>query len=180
MFVVKYKGNFGFIKPWTAVRDDNTFSQQFLTPSIIEGMEKELFPELLNIPGIHKIVHHKLKYDKMDGQQEVILSKSFIHKNNMYIRGRSIVKRFVLVNPQLWLAFAKLEDAQVASEQHLCLCRNEDILLPDSEIAEMTNEEFEALSGFELKFEKTNQSILVGYNRFNNNKPMYGWLDYHE
>ena len=29
MFVVTYKGQFGFIKPWTAVRDGETFSQQF-------------------------------------------------------------------------------------------------------------------------------------------------------
>ena len=40
MYVVTYKGPFGFIKPWTAVRDGETFSQQFLTPSIIEGIEK--------------------------------------------------------------------------------------------------------------------------------------------
>lgn len=46
-YVVKYSGPFGFIKPWTAVRDSETFSQQFLTPSIVEGMEKKLFPELL-------------------------------------------------------------------------------------------------------------------------------------
>jgi hypothetical protein len=30
MYVVKYSGPFGFIKPWTAVRDNETFSQQFL------------------------------------------------------------------------------------------------------------------------------------------------------
>ena len=53
MYVVTYKGQFGFIKPWTAVRDEETFSQQFLTPSIIEGIEKKLFPELLDVPGIH-------------------------------------------------------------------------------------------------------------------------------
>ena len=47
MYIVKYTGKFGFIKPWTAVRDGETFSQQFLTPSIIEGIEKKLFPELL-------------------------------------------------------------------------------------------------------------------------------------
>ncbi|MFT7482658.1 MAG: hypothetical protein ACI8WW_001596, partial [Oceanospirillaceae bacterium] len=43
-YVVKYTGPFGFIKPWTAVRDSETFSQQFLTPSIVEGIEKKLFP----------------------------------------------------------------------------------------------------------------------------------------
>lgn len=59
MYIVIYKGKFGFIKPWTAVRDGETFSQQFLTPSIIEGIEKKLFPELLECNGeICKIVRH--------------------------------------------------------------------------------------------------------------------------
>lgn len=56
MYVVKYSGPFGFIKPWTAVRDTETFSQQFLTPSIVEGIEKKLFPELLNESGIKKLL----------------------------------------------------------------------------------------------------------------------------
>ena len=29
-YVVTYAGPFGFIKPWTAVRDELTYSQQFL------------------------------------------------------------------------------------------------------------------------------------------------------
>ena len=71
IYVVKYSGKFGFIKPWTAVRDGETFSQQFLTPSIIEGIEKKLFPELLEFNGcIKKIIRHRLKYDSMDSQQE--------------------------------------------------------------------------------------------------------------
>ena len=45
IYIVKYTGPFGFIKPWTAVRDSETYSQNFLTPSIIEGIEKKLFPE---------------------------------------------------------------------------------------------------------------------------------------
>ena len=40
MYIVTYKGQFGFIKPWTAVRDGETFSQQFLTPSIINSSLK--------------------------------------------------------------------------------------------------------------------------------------------
>jgi hypothetical protein len=47
LYIVKYTGQFGFIKPWTAVRDEETFSQQFLTPSMIAGIERKLFPELL-------------------------------------------------------------------------------------------------------------------------------------
>ena len=70
MYIVTYRGPFGFIKPWTAVRDGETFSQQFLTPSIIEGIEKKLFPKLLTVPGIHKIVRHKLSYSAITQQQE--------------------------------------------------------------------------------------------------------------
>ena len=42
-YVVKFTGPFGFIKPWTAVRDASggeTYSQQFLTPSIVEASLK--------------------------------------------------------------------------------------------------------------------------------------------
>lgn len=51
LFVVKYSGPFGFIKPWTAVRDGETYSQQFLTPSIAEGMEKNFFLKCLQKGG---------------------------------------------------------------------------------------------------------------------------------
>ncbi len=78
MFAVRYTGKFGFIKPWTAVRDGETFSQQFLTPSIIEGIEKKLFPELLNQNGkILKIIRHKLSYSAIDSQQEVTQTRGW-------------------------------------------------------------------------------------------------------
>ena len=80
MYIIKYSGPFGFIKPWTVVRDSETFSQQFLTPSIIEGIEKKLFPELLNEIGMttHKgnkwgssnvysvIKRHKERTDRLE------------------------------------------------------------------------------------------------------------------
>ena len=71
-YVIKYSGPFGFIKPWTAVRDSETYSQQFLTPSIVEGIEKKLFPEFLidDCRGkIMKIVRHRLNYLCIDNQQ---------------------------------------------------------------------------------------------------------------
>ena len=42
LFIVNYTGKFGFIKPWTAVRDSETFSMQFLTPSNLKGIELKL------------------------------------------------------------------------------------------------------------------------------------------
>lgn len=178
MYVVTYKGPFGFIKPWTAVRDGETFSQQFLTPSIIEGIEKKLFPELLGVSGIHKILRHKLKYDSMNSQQEVTQTRGWEHKNRTFLRGRSILRRSVLLNPVLSLAFKKEEDAVIASMQHICVCRNEDILLPESEIREMEEHQFDQLPGFELRFGDSEQSFLVGYNRFDDNRPMLGWIEF--
>ena len=173
-YVVTYRGPFGFIKPWTAVRDGETFSQQFLTPSIIEGMEKKLFPELLEEPnGIKKILRHKLSYESMSDQQEQTQTRGF----NKGRRDSSILKRGVLINPCLLLAFENEKDAVHASRQHLCVCRNEDILLPENQIKEIDEKDFSNLEGFELRFGKRDDAFLVGYNRFNENKPMYGWLE---
>lgn len=177
MYIVTYKGNFAFIKPWTAVRDGETFSQQFITPSIIEGIEKKLFPELLSTTGIHKIQRHKLNYSSMSSQQEVTQTRGWEYKNKTFVRNRSILKRNILLGPLLYLAFEAEEDAIIASQQHICLCRNEDILLPDAEVKKVSEEDFDKLPGFELRFGESEQSFLVGYNRFENNQPMYGWLE---
>ena len=93
------------------------------------------------------------------------------------IRNLSILKRGIMLNPVLYLAFTNYFDAEIAKKQNICLCRNEDILLPDSTILELSDKEFGVLDGFELRFGKSEQSFLVGYNRFDNNQPMYGWLE---
>lgn len=179
MFAVRYTGKFGFIKPWTAVRDGETFSQQFLTPSIIEGIEKKLFPELLNQNGIIlKIIRHKLSYSAIDTQQEVTQTRGWKKSAKEMTRERSILKRGVMLDPILYLAFNNNADAEIAAKQHICLCRNEDVMLPDSEILEFSEEQFAELDGFELRFGQSDNSFLVGYNRFDNNKPMYGWIEY--
>lgn len=178
-YVVKYTGKFGFIKPWTAVRDGETFSQQFLTPSIIEGIEKKLFPELLASNGIiSKIKRHKLSYAAIDSQQEVTQTRGWKVTKKEMSRERSILKRGVMLDPVLYLAFSDKADAETATKQHICLCRNEDVMLPDTKTYEFTDEEFAELDGFELRFGESEQSFLVGYNRFDNGKPMYGWIEY--
>jgi len=182
-YVVKYSGPFGFIKPWTAVRDGETFSQQFLTPSIVEGIEKRLFPELLNKGGIHKILGHRLAYDSLSAQTEQTQPRGWnittMNKTKYLVRKKAILVRSLLVNPKIFLLFDNEEDAQVAAKIHICLCRNEDILFP-TDIIETSLEEFntdeEAFAGYELVFEQRDDSFIVGYNRFQNNEPMYGWL----
>jgi hypothetical protein len=181
-YIVKYSGLFGFIKPWTAVRDSETFSQQFLTTSIVEGIEKKLFPELLGVSGIQKIVGHRLSYDQVSGQQEVIQTRGWNSTRKgrefLFDRPKAILIRGVLQNPILHLAFASESDANRAARQHVCLCRNEDMVYP-GDVIEASKEAFEedeeTFPGFELVFEKNDKSFLVGYHRVSN-EPMYGWI----
>ncbi|MBB6275480.1 hypothetical protein [Porphyromonas circumdentaria] len=181
LYVVKYTGPFGFIKPWTSVRDSETFSQQFLTPSIVEGIEKKLFPELLDVLGIQKIARHRLSYDQISQQQEVMQTRGWNRtkkgKEFLFQRENSVIVRGVMVNPVLHLAFKEQEDAERAFTQHICLIRNEDIMLPQ-EIFGLSEEEFDnedEMGGFELIFEKDDRSFLVGINR-RTGEQMYGWL----
>lgn len=201
IYLVKYSGPFGFIKPWTAVRDSETFSQQFLTPSIIEGIEKKLFPELLPFPGLAgKIVRHRLNYMGISRQKEQTQPRAISIKQNKFkedknltkltvSRSRSILIRGVMIEPILWLGFAKREFAEHATEQHICLCRNEDILLPTSNVAEVDGLDFDtewdglqenSYNGFELLFNSSEQthenSFLVGFNRYKNAERMFGSL----
>lgn len=185
MYIVKYSGPFGFIKPWTAVRDEEVYSQQFLTPSIVGGIERKLFPELLSKEwGIYKIIGHRLTYSQISQQQEQTQPRGWNEKGRgkkkEYSRPYAILKRGVLVEPILYLAFDNKNDAEIASKQHICLARNEDIIYPDSEIIETTQQDFEeneeSFFGFELVFEENENSFLVGYNRLSNGEPMYGWL----
>lgn len=170
-YVVKYSGPFGFIKPWTAVRDSKTFSQQFLTPSIIEGIRQKL--------DVSSIVRHKLTYTSISVQQEQTQTRGWEKKAQvkMMIRNQSILERGVMIDPVLYLAFEKEDDAQKSAKQHICLCRNEDVLFPDAEILNIDETEFENLTGFELRFGENDKSFLVGFNRFDETKPMYGWLE---
>lgn len=185
-FIVKYTGLFAFIKPWTAVRDELTFSQQFLTESMIAGIERKLFPELLQKEyGIYKIKAHRLAYEGYSEQQEVTQTRGWNttaikgSKQKLFERPKAILKRGVLLNPVLYLAFSSVEDAETAMEQHICLARNEDLMFPEQLIS-TTKESFEKdeeqFSGFELVFEKEQAFFHTGYNRFNNNMEMYGWL----
>ena len=179
LFVVKYTGPFGFIKPWTAVRDSETFSQQFLTPSIVEGIEKKLFPELLETKGIQKIKRHRLNYLGIDVQQERTWSKGGFKvkkEKGKYKTNLAIIDRGVLIEPYLFLAFDNEAAAKEAMKQHVCLCRNEDVMLPN-EILETTETDFDEIEGFELLF-KGDEGVMfkVGHNRFDDVAEMYGQL----
>lgn len=170
-YVVKYSGPLGFIKPWTAVRDSKTFSQQFLTPSIIEGIRQKL--------EVTAIERHKLSYDMISVQQERTQTRGWEYKKTqkLMLRPQSILERGVMVNPVLRLAFLQEEDAEKAATQHICLCRNEDILLPEAGYEAVKESDFDLYPGFELRFGESESSFLVGFNRFADGQPMYGWLE---
>jgi hypothetical protein len=182
--VVKYVGAFGFIKPWTAVRDGETHSQQFLTPSMIEGIEKKLFPELLcDLGSIKKIARYRLNYTAIQLQQETTRAKGGIkyapackdEKVYKKIVSTGILSRGTMIDPHLYLAFEDIEDAKRALKQHICLCRNEDVMLPESGTT-MTKEEFDEIIGFELIASDSTKGFKVGYNRFLDGEAMYGEL----
>lgn len=184
-YVVRYSGPFGFIKPWTAVRDSETFSLQFLITSTIEGIEKKLFPELLHTTErVQKISRYRLNYCGLDSQQERTWSKGGFVKEkkkdgqgNIYYIAKniSIITRGVLLYPHLYLAFDNSEDALRAAKQSICLCRNEDILLPDSP-KEMTTEEFEQIEGFEWIPSDKDNGFKSGNNRYHGSEEIYGSL----
>mgnify|MGYP001051155572 CR=1 FL=1 len=177
-YVVKYSGPFGFIKPWTAVRDSETFSQQFLTPSIVEGIEKKLFPELLAEKGVKKIKRHRLNYQAIDVQQERTWAKGGFKANNekgVWKTNLGILNRGVMLNPHLYIALENEKDAQRAYVQTVCLCRNEDILFPES-LMQMEFEIWEEVDGFELIFSSGKKGFKVGHNRFAEAAEMFGEL----
>jgi hypothetical protein len=174
-YVVTYTGPFGFIKPWTAVRDEKTYSQQFLTPSTVEGMRQKL--------GVSEICRHRLSHDGFSVQGETTQSAGIERKTVKkrqevtYKRATAVLDRGVMLNPRLHLAFPTREDAQTAHRQHLCLSRNEDVVMPDGPIQKMAESKFDEITGFELVFGQGADAFMVGYNRYEDGEPMYGTLD---
>ena len=192
LYCVTYLGPFAFLKPWSAVREMKTNSQQFLTPSTITGIEQKL--------GVAKILRHRLSFKGFNYQQEVIQAKEFAkvpkaklrsdRKGAFLYKEKSIVQRGVLINPKLTLAFTTQEDAEIAWKQTVCLSRNEDLLFPES-IQKMTDTEFDKLPGYEFMPADpgTYNGVMVGFNRFRDGAyinyrvnpesiPMYGTIVY--
>lgn len=167
-FVVIYNGPFGYLKPWTAVRDGETYSQQFLTPSVIEGMRQKL--------GVSEILRHKLTYTGLSMQQEQTQPRGWTYekKKQLMSRPRAILMRGVMLNPELHLAFSSAAEAKLAATQHLCLCRNEDVVLPSLPL-ELSEEDFNLLPGFELREAAAGEAnaFLVGFNRFKEGASMH-------
>lgn len=174
LYLVEFTGPFGYLKPWTAVRDGKTNSLTFLTPSTVEGLRLKL--------GVSAIARYRLRYAHIDVQQETTHARGWTPQGQgatrKGTRPRAVLLRGVLVQPVLVLAFASEEDAHLAAHQHLCLSRNEDVLLPDGHVRAAPVAEFEQLPGAELLSAGEDEpgAVLVGHNRYQDNAPMYGRL----
>jgi hypothetical protein len=163
-YVVTYTGPFGYIKPWTAVRDGETYSQPFLAPSTVEGMRIKL--------GVSTILRHRLSHVGIDRQQEQVQAAGWTTNSRLktMIRKTGVLVRGVMLHPRLHLAFATNEDAEIAAADHLCLCRNEDLVFPvrvDGRlIREMAETAFDALEGFEMVEGEGPETIPLGVSRY--------------
>ena len=170
--LIEYCGPFGFMKPWTAVRDGRTCSQQFVIPSTLEGICRKL--------GIEAILRHKLTYEAISWQQEVTHARDWtvIGRHKGLSRPRSIIERGLLVQPRLLLAVATEAEAATCAGQHICLSRNEDVLMPKWEGATCSEQEFDALPGTEFVAAGEHEAgaFLAGHNRFAGFAPQYGRL----
>ena len=121
MYVVKYKGKFGFIKPISAKRDDEIVTQQFLNQSTVAGIERKLFPELLTKTyKQNRIIRHRISHESIviiTEQVQTRLPNKVKGKRGFYKKDAVICHRHVLVNPSLYLFFNKEEYALQAFEQ---------------------------------------------------------------
>jgi hypothetical protein len=156
LHVVTYEGPLGFIKPAAAVRDMEIYSQRFLAPSTVEGMRQKL--------GVTSVDGVRLYCPALSRTQREMTRGPRPASTRSLERDRSIVDRHLLVNPALHLAFASLSDADRAAAQHLCLCRNEDVVLPTGRET-MTHADFDALPGFTFVRDPEGDAI-AGYNRY--------------
>lgn len=162
VFVVRYEGPFGFIRPWTAVRDEEVYSQQFLTPSIVEGIRKFL--------GVSAILRHRLSHVGFAFGIETVHSPGFKKRGRgpdaLYARNTGILRRGMLLSPRLHLAFPTRKDGETACAHHISLCRVEDLLFPSEGVGEMSVGEFDAIPGIELLFGEHEDAFPVGYERY--------------
>lgn len=104
------------------------------------------------------------------------LKEKKIYKKVIIDGGIGIIKRHVLLKPKLLFGFKDKNDAEIMIENMVRLTRNEDLMVPNSEIIEMSNKDFDLLTGTEAIEDKN--GFLCGYNRFKEFEPMLVTLSY--
>lgn len=175
MFVVKFTQNsstpwFGFLKPYNAVRDDETYSLTYLTPSILNGIEVEH-----NIP-MDSIVRNKLVFNGQQKEQvKTHTYRKYKSRNKLIdVEDVSIHKIYKLVNPVIYLAF---NDKDIAEEMsnNIIYCGRYEYPLYSNGVEEHSDEWFDAIEGTEITSvnENDENSIFCGFNRFKNDEKMF-------
>lgn len=146
IYVIKYFGHVGFIKPISSTRDGKTQTARYLYPSSIIGIERHLFPELSekNTKKINKILGHRIDYTNISYVEETVQSIAMKivgkkKKDRQLKYNTNITQRGVMVNPTLSLAFNSKKDAEIARDIHICLSRNEDLMFSDGKIYELND-----------------------------------------
>ncbi len=181
--IVKFGGDFGFIKPWSAVRDSKTKSNFYLTPSILMGIERKLFPELLLVENgeLNFISRYRLSFQDVVFQQEStssILPSSKVSKldgTKYNSKNLFITERGILIKPILYLMFNPNTNIDDVLGQHICLCRNEDLMFPLELIENIEEDIFDTddkYSGYESFgcLESDGNSIFCGLNKYTKEK----------
>lgn len=157
---------YGFIRPYNALRDEETYSLTFMPPSMVDGMAAEL-----GCKG--KIIHSLLKHEGMD----IAIDKTervFTNKKGIRNYSTSIYSKHLLLNPTIILAFEDREDADAAMNRSIYVGQTEYQAYP-VERFDISYEDFLKLPGCEaIETDKEDpNAVFVGCNRWRNNEPMY-------
>ena len=179
LYCVKYGEDsmrFGFIKPYNAVRDGETYSLTYLTPSMLDGIKHEHF-----LKG--NIVRHKLTFD---GMTENDFKKSRVFDDfdceNPFVKKEkwktNTHKRRSLKNPTIILAFDNKEDAEQMFTETIYVGQSEYIIY-QKDMFILSDDEFDSIPGVETF--QTDENDLDGFycgnNRLKNNERMYIKVD---
>lgn len=191
MYCVRFKADdctVGYLRPWNSVRDGETYSLTYLTPSIIDGIADEL-----GVTG--KILRHKFRFSGMTDEffkspEIPRYGVSKIRCDKDRLRGVGISQIHQVCSPEIILGFENKEDAENAIRQTLYVGQTQYIIFPstfvdDNEeseeyifnesnyIEEMTEEEFSALIGTETFPTTKEDGVFCGFNRYRDNEKMY-------
>lgn len=174
LYIVKYTGKFGFIRPVNCDKNDEIYSQDFLVSSHLIGIRDKLktgnirrhllnandgFCVETNETNSIQFPFHSIKFLNLPMDRE---------KSKM-----SILRVGKLINPTLWLAFSKEEDMLKAKTQSIHLTDSENMIFP-TEYFNMSEYEFnkfqDETGGKEFIETFDDNDLLFGYNRYSKNK----------
>lgn len=181
MYCVKFGSRsaikYGFIKPYNAVRDDETYSLTYITPSMLDGIIHEH-----ELKG--RILRHKLTFDGMtkNDYKKSRVFNDLDHDSNNGVFSEVIDDdvqmsphtRHSLINPTLTLVFELKEDAEQMCTETIYIGQSEYYIYPIEEF-EISEDEFNELEGVEsfITDEDDEFGFYCGNNRLKDNTPMY-------